>query len=494
MLKVENINVTFTSRGETTHAVKGISFEIKAGETVGIVGESGSGKTTAFQAITGLLPQGTISGSALFDGMDLKAALGKKIGMIFQSPMSSLNPTMRIGAQIAEGMIYHGFATKSWAKKRANELLKLVGIPEDRARQYPHEFSGGQRQRIAIAIALACNPRLLIADEPTTALDAIVQEQILHLIQEIQKKWGMSLILISHDLKLVGKICDRILVFYNGKIVEQGNAREILTRPNHPYTQVLLAAGSSIQVKKEIEYFSWIEMKNITKFYRKFKAVDDVTLSIRKGEILALVGESGSGKSTLGKILLGLISPDYGQITCDGKKKRFQMIFQDPYSTLNPRMCIKDILEEPTRIHGEKSRVDELLNLVSLNLKLKERYPHELSGGQRQRVGIARALALNPELLVCDEPVSSLDLTIQSQIIKLLLKLKVELHLTMLFISHDLPMVQKIADRIAVMKDGKILEINTMDQLQHPYSKELFTSCRKLPDKELFPKTSPIVG
>lgn len=492
MLIVKNLNVSFTSQGESTQAVKGISFEIKSGETIGIVGESGSGKTTAFQAITGLLSQATISGLASFEGKDPKLALGKQIGMIFQSPMSSLNPTMRIGDQIAEGMIYHGLATKRQAKETAIELLKLVGIHEERYNQYPHQLSGGQRQRIAIAIALSCHPKLLIADEPTTALDAIVQEQILQLIQQIQKKFGMSVVLISHDVKLVGKICDRILVFYHGKIVEQGNANEILKHPRHPYTQLLLASSASIQVKKETEYLPWIEMKNMTKCYGNFRAVDHVTLSIRKGELLALVGESGSGKSTLGKILLGLISPDYGEIT--GKTTRFQMIFQDPYSTLNPRMRIADILEEPTRIHGKKSRVDELLNLVALPGNMKNRYPHELSGGQRQRVGIARALALDPELIVCDEPVSSLDLTIQAQIIKLLLKLKAELNLTMLFISHDLPMVQKIADRIAVMKEGKILEINTLDQLKHSYTKELFTFCRKLPDKELLPKNSQVLG
>lgn len=470
MLKVDDLNVTFAMH----HAVRGVSFEVKPGETVGIVGESGSGKTTAMQAICGLLGSATIAGSFSFEGVNPKTVLGKKIGLIFQSPMSSLNPTMKIGNQIAEGIIYHQIATKKEALKKAHELLELVGIPAKRAIQYPHQFSGGQRQRIAIAIALACNPSLLIADEPTTALDSIVQKQILTLIQEIQRKRGMSLIFISHDLKLVSQICDSIIVFYQGKIVEQGNASEIIQSPRHSYTQRLLESRSTRLREKKTVSPIWIEIQNISKSYSKFRALDGVSLTIQKGELLALVGESGSGKSTLAKILLNLIVPDSGTIKVLDKKKCFQMIFQDPTSSLNPRMTIEKILKEPTDIHDLPNRVDELLSLVALPHSMKNRYPHELSGGQRQRVGIARALALNPQLLVCDEPVSSLDLSIQSQIIKLLLKLKKELNLTLLFISHDLPLVSAIADRIAVMKDGKIVEIIENDNMQNNYTKKLF--------------------
>ncbi len=455
MLKVENLHVSFAQ----TQAVKGINFVVHPGETIGIVGESGSGKTTAMHAICGLLSHATITGKATFDGENPRASLGKKIGMVFQSPMSALNPTMKIGSQIAEGMIYHGLATKKGAMQRAKEVLTLVGIDPTRIVQYPHQFSGGQRQRIAIAIALCCNPKLLIADEPTSALDAMTQNQIVELIQNIQKKFQMSLIFISHDLLVVGQICDRILVFYQGKIIEHGLASDILKRPTHPYTQQLIAAKNFNPVKKGNFYPPWIEIQNISKFYKKMVALDNVSLSIRKGELLALVGKSGSGKSTLAKILMGLLPHDRGEIRIEGKKS-FQIIFQDPYSSLNPRMRIEAILEEPTIIHGKKSRVDELLELVALPLSMKKRYPHELSGGQRQRIGIARALALNPELLICDEPVSSLDLTIQSQIVKLLLKLKSELGLTLFFISHDLPLMQTIADRIAVMEDGKVIEVS----------------------------------
>lgn len=481
MLIVEDLKVSF----ETIYAVQGVSFQVHEGETIGIVGESGSGKTTTFQAITGLI-KGIVEGHASFDGGDVPSALGKKIGMIFQSPMSSLNPTMRVGAQIAEGIIFHKLTSKKQALERTLELLTLVGM-EDCGLRYPHELSGGQRQRVAIAIALACNPRLLIADEPTTALDALVQTQILDLIQDIQKKLRMSLILISHDLTMVGQICDRVLVFYNGKIVEQGSAKEILQRPKHPYTQMLLASRRAIKTPFQ-PTTCLMTVNNVTKHFptgkKVFYAVEDVSLDIRKGEVLGLVGESGSGKSTLGKMLLGLIKPDYGEIRFEGAEnknlfRKIQMIFQDPYSSLNPRMRIEDILAEPTRIHGLPNRVDELLRLVALPPEAKKRYPHEFSGGQRQRIGIARALALNPELLICDEPLSSLDVSIQSQIMKLLLTLKNELGLTLLFISHDLRVVRAIADRIAVMKNGKIVEIGDAEILcenpQHPYTRALFS-------------------
>lgn len=467
MLSVKNLKVSFGNK----IVVKDFSFELSEGESLGIIGESGSGKTTAIQAITGLCA-GKSEGQIHFEGN-----LGKEIGMVFQSHMC-LNPTMKIDAQIAEGMIYHKFPNP---KQRASELLHLVGIPHT-AKSYPHELSGGQRQRAAIAIALACNPRLLIADEPTSALDAITRNQILALIQELQQKLKMSLILISHDLHMVKEICDKVIVMYQGQIVEQGNTRSILEKPLHPYTQMLLKSRikqkslSSILCPEPI-----MTVNNVSKSFSHIKAVDNVTFNIYKGETLALIGESGCGKSTLGRMLLGAQKPDHGQILFEGKNlpsfRKIQMVFQNPDSTLNPKMSIEEILSEPTQIHGTPNRVDELLKLVALPLDAKKRFPHQFSGGQKQRIGIARALALNPTLLLCDEPVSSLDVSIQAQMIELLLRLKKELQLTLLFISHDLPLVRHIADRIAVMKKGHLVEIKESESLfqkpEHDYTKTL---------------------
>lgn len=503
LLKVQNLNVSFKTQTAHLHAVRGIDFEVFEGESIGIVGESGCGKTTAIQALCGLCRKGTIEGSAHFDGVDLlqeaHKVLGKKIGMVYQSPLSSLNPTMKIGSQIAEGMIYHGLATRKEAFAKALELLDLVGIPDPkmRAEQYPHELSGGQRQRVCIAIALACNPKLLIADEPTTALDVTIQAQIIRLIKEIQKNLKMSLILISHDMGVIGQIADRILVFYAGKIVEQGTAAQILKAPKHPYTQMLLQARPSPRAIQKTSPPLTMNIHNITKqfFFGKkcFTAVNNVSLNIGKGEILGLVGESGSGKSTLGKMILGLTSPTSGQILFEGtdisqkrnknQLKEMQIIFQDPYASLNPLLTIESLIAEPTRIHKLPDRVDELLQLVGLPLSAKKRYPHEFSGGQRQRIAIARAIALNPKFLVCDEPISSLDITIQMQIVNLLIELKSKLSLTLLFISHDLAIVRYISDRIAVMKDGCIVEINETDALfknpQHPYTRMLLSSIHR---------------
>lgn len=498
LLKIEELSVSY----QKVEAVKGVSFQIAEGESIGIVGESGSGKSTVVQAIMGL-SSGQVTGNIEWMGE-------KKVGMIFQDPLTSLNPTMRIGDQIAEGMIFQRIATPKEARAKAIELLHLVGIrePEIRFRQYPHELSGGMRQRVLIAMALCCNPRLLIADEPTSALDVTVQAQILDLIKRMRCLFQMSLLLISHDFAVVAHCCESILVMYQGQIVERGSVEEVLHHPRHPYTQMLihsipridrpkskpLPAVSYTERNNEPIPYPLIEAKQVSKVFKlgkkTIRAVDRVNLQIQKGEILGLVGESGSGKSTLGRILLGLMTPTEGEVLYETTPvtqllpRRMQMIFQDPYSSLNPRMTIGAILTEPTHIHGLPNRVDELLDQVGLPLNSKQRYPHEFSGGQRQRIGIARALALNPQFLICDEPISALDVTIQAQIIELLLQLKKELHLTILFIGHDLGAVRYLSDRVAVMHQGKIVETGSADELfthpRHPYTQILLSSVLKL--------------
>lgn len=456
ILSVNDLHVQF----KETHAVKGISFEVKPGETVGIVGGSGSGKSAAMLGLTGLIPA---SG---------KIELNRKhLGMIFQDPFSSLNPTMKIGRQVMDGMHCKNRETK------ALELLELVGIP-DAFNKYPHELSGGQRQRAMIAGALACNPRLLIADEPTTALDVTTQKQILDLLKKMKDHFQMSLILISHDLKVISSMADRVLVMLDGQVVEQGTVDEVMQNPQHPYTQMLLGSrekmsSTSAALNKE----PILQVTNLTKRY-KTNVVDRVSFSIEKGETLGLVGESGCGKSTLSRMLVGLIPPTSGQIAFFGK--RMQMIFQDPYGSLNPRMTVKQILDEPLTIQGLPSRADELLELVALPKECKDRLPKEFSGGQRQRIAIARALALNPDLLICDEALSALDASTQLQIIHLLQRLQKELGLTYLFIAHDLAMVRMISNRVAVMNEGKIVEMGSVEEIyshpRHPFTKLLLNS------------------
>jgi peptide/nickel transport system ATP-binding protein len=467
LLEVEDLEVSFFRDGEELEAVRGISFSLRKGEALGIVGKSGSGKSTLVQAIIQLIRAHRISGKILFEGEDLlkyspeamRAVRGKKIGMIFQNPMSSLNPTMKIGAQIEESLIYHKVAAKKEAKAYALNLLRQMGLPdaEKRYKQYPHELSGGMRQRVLIAIALACNPSLLIADEPTTALDAALQNQILQLLK--QRKSHTSLLLISHDLSVIEQVCDRILVLHAGQIVEQGSASR------HSYHFL----PRFYSINKE----PLLEVTHLSKTYslgnQSLTAVDDASFSIHKGEILGLVGESGSGKSTLGKMLLGLVEPSSGQIFFQGERittrkkkalcKKMQIIFQDPYSSLNPRMTVGALIAEPLIIHKMKIRVDELLELVGLPPSAKKCLPHELSGGQRQRIAIARALAPSPDFIVCDEPISSLDASMQAQIVNLLLHLQQELGLTYLFISHDLALIRQISTRVAAMHRGAFIEI-----------------------------------
>lgn len=529
ILKVKDLNVSFTMREEDFDAVQGVSFEVNQGETLGIVGESGSGKSVTARSIMRLLPSPPSymkEGIIEFQGENLNLKTekemenirGKGIGMIFQDPMTSLNPTKRIGKQICESIMKHMDVSKAEAKKETIELLKMVGIKdsEDRYTQYPHEFSGGMRQRVMIAIALACKPSLLIADEPTTALDVTIQAQILDLMKDIQQRFGTSIILITHDLGVVAEMCDRVVVMKKGEVVETGTTLEVFESPKHPYTNKLLNALPRLDEKKKEKRVSrlpegidgtvpLIQVNSLKQHFEsgkkgQTKAVDDISFFIRPGETLGLVGESGSGKSTTGRAILRLDEPTDGEVLYQGMainrfsskemksmRRHMQMIFQDPYSSLNPRFKVLDIIGQALDIHRmsknkteRKKRVEDLLMMVGLEPGHAMRYPHEFSGGQRQRIGIARALAVEPDFIVCDEPLSALDVSIQTQIVKLLEDLQHELGLTYLFIAHDLSMVKHISDRVAVMYAGKIVELAESEELYnnplHPYTKSLLSA------------------
>lgn len=536
ILQVKNLTVSFQGREQEVEAVRGVSFEVKRGETLGIVGESGSGKSVTARSIMRLLPSPPSfmkDGEVIFLGQNLaeysekemEAIRGKDMGMIFQDPMTSLNPTIKIGKQIAESLIKHQKLSKKEAKKEAIEMLKLVGIrdSERRFQQYPHEFSGGMRQRVMIAIALACRPALLIADEPTTALDVTVQAQILNLMKNIQEKFGTSIILITHDLGVVAGMCDQVLVMKDGVIVERGTTTQIFEQPQHPYTLKLLHALPRLDDKKKPKPISTIitgkdtkpllEVKSLSQHFNLgkgnvLKAVNDISFHIHEGETLGVVGESGCGKSTTGRAILRLHEPTQGDILYQGvavnslkpsqmkvMRKHMQMIFQDPYASLNPRLKVLDIIGEALDVHNlagtkeqRKYRVEELLDMVGLDPAFASRYPHEFSGGQRQRIGIARALAVEPKFIVCDEPLSALDVSIQSQIVKLLEELQQRLGLTYLFIAHDLSMVKHISDRVAVMYMGKIVELAESEELysnpQHDYTKKLLSAI-PVPDPKI---------
>ncbi|BAK16477.1 ATPase component of various ABC-type transport systems, contain duplicated ATPase [Solibacillus silvestris StLB046] len=529
LLQVKDLRVSFITGEQEFEAVKGVSFHVNEGETVGIVGESGSGKSVTARSIMRLLPSPPSflkDGTIEFQGENLitqtenqmEAIRGKDISMIFQDPMTSTNPTIRIGDQIAEGIMKHQGLSKKEAHLKTIELLKLVGIKnsEERYNQYPHEFSGGMRQRVMIAMALACNPSLLIADEPTTALDVTIQAQILSLMKDMQQRFGTSIILITHDLGVVAGMCDRVVVMKEGEVVEQGTTEEIFANPQHPYTKRLLNALPKLhepKQPKELPNLSpdlninvpLVEVKNISKHFELakgnvLKAVNDLSFQIYPGETLGLVGESGSGKSTTGRTLLQLHEPTDGEVLYKGvpvsrltknelksMRRHMQIIFQDPYSSLNPRKKILDIIGEALDVHklspskeARRARVEELLELVGLKKEHALRYPHEFSGGQRQRIGIARALAVEPQFIVCDEPLSALDVSIQKQVVDLLKDLQQRLGLTYLFIAHDLSMVKHISDRVAVMYGGKIVELAESEELyanpQHPYTKMLLDS------------------
>ncbi len=523
LLSVEHLSVHFHTREGVVRAVDDVSFSVEPGQVLGIVGESGSGKSVACYSLLGLIPMppGRIeSGRADFDGTDLlslsekqlRAIRGRRISMVFQDPMTSLNPYMRIGDQLMESLRQHHRVDKKAARERAILSLEEVGIREARQRidNYPHEFSGGMRQRVMIAMALITEPELLIADEPTTALDVTVQAQILELIKELQRRRNLTVVFISHDLGVVAGLADHILVMKSGQVVEAGPPKQIFRAPEHPYTRQLIeaiptTAKSAVGTLEDTPLLDVRELYTAFPVYKgmffprevsRVEAVKSVSLSVRKGEILGLVGESGSGKSTLGRSIMRLVDSQSGDVWLDGKslsalrkgelkraRRDFQMIFQDPYASLNPRMTVFDTLAEPLLLHGLADRgnlreqVNQLMDDVGLARSAVRKYPHEFSGGQRQRVAIARALAVRPRLIVADEPVSALDVTIQAQILDLLLELTRRHGLTMLFISHDLAVVRYLCDRVAVMKQGDIVEQGETEALfshpQHPYTRAL---------------------
>ncbi len=594
ILEIEDLHVHFETQAGTVRAVEGVTYSVSPGEIVAIVGESGSGKSVSALAIMRLLPPATSrikNGRILFQGRDLltlddeamRQIRGRDIAMIFQEPMTSLNPVLSIGLQLMEPLFIHLNMSKAQAHARAIELLTLVGItdPASRLDQFPHQLSGGMRQRVMIAIGLACNPKLLIADEPTTALDVTIQAQILELMKDLSRRLGIAVIVITHNLGIVARYADRVNVMYAARIVESGPAEAVFGAPTHPYARGLLGAVPRLDRPRTMKLQTidgappnllnppegcrfrprcrfaieacttvpprvsvapdhmvachrhseiaaldpepasqvtasktqasaaaapLVDIRGVSKHFRigggllrrnkVVRAVNDVTLSVRAGETLGIVGESGCGKSTLGRVILRLDEPTAGEIVFEGidlahlgreamidVRKKMQVIFQDPYSSLNPRMTVGQIIAEPMRVHGITpkadcpARVAELLTLVGLFPYMALRYPHELSGGQRQRVGIARALAVNPQVIVCDEAVSALDVSIQGQVINLLESLQDKLGLTYIFIAHDLAVVRHISTRVAVMYLGRIVELATADELfanpMHPYTRAL---------------------
>lgn len=519
LLNVENLSVSFKNRDGIIDAVKNVSFSVDSGEILGIVGESGSGKSVCCYTIMGLIEnnESTIkSGSILFKEKQLLSAdeklmrsfRGKKISIIFQDPMTALNPYLTIGQQILEPLILHQNIDKKIAKQKVLSLLEEVGIDNADARynQYPHQFSGGMRQRVVIAMALITEPELLIADEPTTALDVTIQKQILDLIRKIQVKRRIAIIFISHDLSVIKEITDKAIVMRNGKIIEKNITSQVFNNPQKEYTKKLIASIPSD--KKPFEYAlkynndnKIIEIKNLNMNYHNrginFHALKNINLSIKQGEILGLVGESGCGKTSLSQAIVRLININDGEIKINNKvihkiknkellslRKSIQMIFQDPFASLNPRMTVFNTLAEPIRLHklssdknNLKEKILKLMEDVGIDESWMNKYPHEFSGGQRQRIAIARALAVEPKIIIADEPVSALDVTIQSQILDLLLSICKKHELTMIFISHDLSVIRYMADRTAVMNNGRIVEINDTEKIysqpQHSYTKKL---------------------
>jgi len=545
-LKINNLSVNYETRKEVVHAARNVNIEVNKGEILGLVGESGSGKSTVGNAIINLIDEpGKVSNGSITlgdinlskDPDNIIKYRGKKIGLIFQDPQTSLNPILTIGEQLIETIQTHLDLSREEAKNRSINLLKEVGIKEAEKRfdNYPHQFSGGMRQRVVISLALCCEPELLIADEPTTALDVSIQSQILKLIKKLTKDRNLAVILITHDMGVIAETTNRVAVMKNGNLVEIGATKEILVRPKEDYTKSLVSSvpptnkkisrfkiidkekrklvKNNIKIldrwtKKEIKKQKLVEVKNLSKSFddnfftensnNSVMAVNDVSFNINEGESFGLVGESGSGKSTIAKMIVNLYKPSSGEIFFDNVcvtklkkniemmkfRKQIQMIFQDPYSSLNGRLKVKDIISEPIKLHNSSiskndlnNYIIDLLDSVELTQKSAERYPHEFSGGQRQRISIARALATQPRLLVCDEPTSALDVSIQAQILNLLKDLQEQLNLTILFISHDLPVVRQMCDKIGVLRNGKLCEVSNTEELflkpKHDYTKEL---------------------
>ena len=577
LLEVKNLVTEFKSDGELMKAVNDISFTLHKGETIGIVGESGSGKSVTSLSIMQLIPNppGRVSGGDILyhsknkgvvnlrnlPSEEMRSFRGNEIAMIFQEPMTSLNPVYTCGDQVMEVILLHQKVSKKEAKKKTLKLFEQVQLPDPERifSVYPHQISGGQKQRVMIAMAMSCNPRVLIADEPTTALDVTVQKTILDLMLQLQREHEMGIMFITHDLGVIAELADKVMVMYKGKVVEQGPVLEIFSNPKHPYTKSLLACrppldkrlvrlpvsadfmktdeeGNMIEIpttvseainsviitkdhrdKEHKELYSRskiLEIQNIKTYFPKnktffgrtidyVKAVDDVTLDVYEGETLGLVGESGCGKTTLGRTILRLTEPTEGKIFFQRNdllrlkpndmrqlRKDMQIIFQDPYSSLNPRITVGEALMEPMQVHNilsnnsqRKEKVYELLKKVGLEEKQFSRYPHEFSGGQRQRVCIARALSLNPKFIICDESVSALDVSVQAQVLNLLNDLKREFKFTYIFISHDLSVVKFMSDRMCVMNKGKIEEMGDADQIylnpQSDYTKNLISSIPK---------------
>ncbi|MFF2131085.1 dipeptide ABC transporter ATP-binding protein [Streptomyces olivochromogenes] len=502
LVEVTDLTVGFGS----LRAVDGLSFRLEKGAALGLVGESGSGKSTVASALLGL-HRGTgadVGGSVRVAGIDVQEApdaelrrlRGGKAAMVFQDPLSSLDPYYAVGDQIAEVYRVHVKASRRAARARAVEVLDRVGIPDAarRARSRPHEFSGGMRQRALIAMALACEPDLLIADEPTTALDVTVQAQILDLLHTLREETGMGLLLVTHDVGVAAESVDEILVMRHGRAVEHGLVGAVLGAPAQAYTQELLGAVPRVDaprtasaVTEEVVLEASGLRREFGRGKKAFAAVDDVSLTIHRGETLGIVGESGSGKTTLGRMLVGLLEPTAGEIKPGGGvRPDVQMVFQDPVSSLNPRRSVGESIADPLRAQGERDegrirgRVRELLERVGLEAAHYDRYPHEFSGGQRQRVGIARALAADPRVIVCDEPVSALDVTTQAQVIALLAELQRELGLALVFVAHDLAVVRQVSDRVAVMRRGRIVEYGPADEVyespRDPYTKQLLAA------------------
>jgi len=567
LLTIRNLKVAFKHENQWVETVHGIDLDVMAGRTLGLVGESGSGKSVSSLAVMRLLNDRVSrieADSIRIEGEEIKGftesqmaeVRGKRIAMIFQEPMTSLNPVYKCGYQVSEMILQHEDVSKKEAKERVIELFKQVMLPRPEAifGSYPHELSGGQKQRVMIAMSIACHPQLLIADEPTTALDVTVQLEILKLLRKLQAETGMGMVFITHDLGVVAEIADDVAVMHNGEILERGTVHEILNHPQHPYTQGLLACrppmdvrlkrlpivkefldgqwqGGKAQILHDLQITeaerkahleqlyskqpllkvehlqTWYPLRKgvFSRVYDHVKAVDDVTLDVYEGETLGLVGESGCGKTTLGRSILRLAEPTGGKVWFDSVevtalkgqalrdfRKQAQIVFQDPYSSLNPRIVIGEAIAEPMRVHGiEKNQarlrslVCDLLEQVGLKAEHYDRYPHEFSGGQRQRICIARALAVNPRMVICDESVSALDVSVQAQVLNLLNRLKEERGLTYIFISHDLSVVRFMSDRVVVMYNGKPVEMNEADALfEHPlnaYTKKLIDA---LPGRE----------